>query len=91
MISAHDLLYLALTLCSVVVTAMVVLVGVQLFQVLQDVKDISHDVSRMSDLLERVASVVFPGMERVAKRADRIEEKVGSFLEKKVDKLMDKK
>jgi len=89
MVSTKDLLYLVLSICSLVVTGIILIVGVQLFQVLQDFKNISADVQRISTLVERVATAVFPGMERVAKRADRIQDKVGNFLEKKVDKLMD--
>lgn len=85
MFSAHDLLYLVLAFCAVVITIMVVIVGVQLLDVLRDVKGISRNIEHMTTLVDRVAEIVFPGIERVAKRADSLERGIADFLKKKID------
>lgn len=87
MISSQDLLYLGLTFGTVIVTVILIVLGGQIMRVLQDVRKISRNVEEMTVLVERVAQVVFPGIERVAKRADNLEKKVAAFIEKKVDSL----
>ena len=87
MISTLDLLYLTLALCAIIIAGVVLILGVQLFTVLQDVKRISDDVQRISGLLEKVSAIVFPGMERVAEQADRMERKVSGFLAKTLEKI----
>ena len=87
MISTQTLLFLVLTVCLLTLTVVVAILGVQLIQVLQEIKLIAHNIEELTTLVERVAQVVFPGMEKVAKRADRFTEKVGDFISKKVDKL----
>lgn len=87
MISAPDLLYLVLAVCVVILTIVLIMLGFQVMEILRDIKRISQSVDQMTALVERVAAVTFPGVERLAKQANRMENKVASFIEKKVDKL----
>lgn len=90
MISAQSLLYIILTVCLLVLTSVVVILAIQIMQVLQEIKIIARNLEMMTTLIERVAQVVFPGMERVAKRADHLEQKVANFVSEKVEQLTKK-
>ena len=70
MISTLDFLYLILALCSITITVMLVLVGAEMLRVLRDVRSISHNVEEISTLLQRVARIVIPGLERITRKAD---------------------
>jgi hypothetical protein len=87
MVNTLDLLYLTLTGCSLIVTIVLVVIGVQLMQVLKDVQRIAAIVEGMSELVDRIAKVVFPGIERSAKHIDGMGSQALSFIEKKIDKL----
>ena len=77
MISTLDLLYIVLTVATIVITSVVACIGLQLVQVLRDVGRIAATVEELSQLVERVIG-----------RLDRGERKVGDYLEKQVDKLI---
>jgi protein involved in ribonucleotide reduction len=87
MVSTLDILYIVLALCSVMVTVVLLLLGFELLGAVRDVRRISKDVEHIAGLVDRVASVVFPGMERVAKGAvqgaEALEKKVTKFLNRK--------
>jgi hypothetical protein len=84
MISTLDLLYLVLAICSLVITCILVLLGVELIRTLRDIRQISHNVEQITSLMERISTAIFPGIERIARRAERAEEKLANFLSKKL-------
>lgn len=79
------MLYLVASICLLVLTGILVALGVQLSQVIRDLGRIASNVEQMTALMERVAEIVFPGMERIAKKADRAERKIAEFIEDKVN------
>lgn len=87
MVSTLDILYLVLALCSIVITCMLVLLGVEMLRVVRDMKQIAQNVEQITILLERVSQAVFPGIERLAHGADRLEGMVSKFFRKKVEKI----
>jgi low affinity Fe/Cu permease len=90
MITAIDILYLVLAVAVIAITIVVVVVGVQLTQVLADVKRVSASIEEIVYLLRRISQVAFPGVEEAAKRVNAIEKKIGDFVEKKIDNLIDR-
>lgn len=80
-------LYLVLAVCVLVLTIVLVVLGLQFWTVLRDVSKISENIEQISNMIERIATVVFPGIEKAAKRADNIQETITSFIEKKFDKF----
>jgi hypothetical protein len=87
MVSTLDILYIALAFCSLVLTCILVVLGIELIRVVRDVRRISNNVEHIASLIDRVASVVFPGLERMARGAGSLERKVESFLKKKAEKI----
>lgn len=87
MVSTLDILYIVLALCSLVITFILVLLGIELLRVIRDMHQIAHNVEQITILLERLSQAVFPGMERIAHTAGKLEQKVSTFFQKKVDKL----
>jgi len=85
MVSTLDILYIVLALCAMVITAVIVVVGIQVSQTLREVRSISQNVEHITTLMERVAQIVFPGIERAAQGADALGSKVASFLKKKAE------
>jgi hypothetical protein len=87
MVSTLDILYIVLAFCSIVLTVILVVLGVELIGAVRDVRRISTNVEHIASLVDRVANVVFPGIERMAHGAESLEQKVTSFLKKKADKI----
>ena len=85
MVSTLDILYIVLSLCALVVTAVIVMVGVEATRAIREVQKISQNVEHMTTLLERIAQITFPGIEQVAKGADALGSKLASFLKKKAE------
>lgn len=87
MVSTLDILYIVLALCSMVVTVVLVILGFELIGAIRDLRRISNNVEHIAGLVDRVAMVVFPGLERMAKGAETLENKVGAFLRRKANKI----
>lgn len=87
MVSTVDLLYIVLTLCSLVVSAVLVVLMVELIRSIRDIRRIANNVEHIASLVDRVAQAVFPGIERMAKGAGALEKKVSSFLQRKAEKI----
>lgn len=84
MITTLDFLYLVLAFCVIALTIMLVLLGSEWLRISRDVRSISRDVQQISHLLERISGVIFPGVERVVKKAaegvDSVEAKINQFF-----------
>ena len=78
-----DLLYLVASVCILTITGFFIALAIQMLRVLGSVDRISRNVEQISYLIDRIAEVIFPGMERVAKRADKAEQKMADFFERK--------
>jgi len=63
---------------------MLMLIGTELLGVVRDVRSMAHNVEQMTSLVRRIASLIFPGAERVAKDAGDIEDRIHSFLTRKL-------
>jgi hypothetical protein len=87
MVSTLDILYIVLAICCIILTCVLTVLGIEAIRVVKDVRKISNNVEHISTLIERIALIVFPGIERVARGADTLEKKVESFIKKKVDKF----
>jgi len=87
MLSTLDLLYVSLTIATIIITVVLLLLGVQAMRVLGHVERIAEGVEEVSVLLEKIAEIVLPGIERTAKRLDSVEKTLGHFIEKGIDKL----
>ncbi|HSI21278.1 MAG TPA: hypothetical protein VLA04_06370 [Verrucomicrobiae bacterium] len=87
MVSTLDILYIVLAFCSVMLTVILVVLGIEVIGVVRDVRRISNNIEHIAGMVDRVAMVVFPGIERMAKGAESIEKTVGSFLKKKADMI----
>jgi hypothetical protein len=87
MVSTVDVLYLVLSFCAVIVTVILVVLGIELIGAIRDLRRISNNVEHIAGLVDRVATFVFPGIERVAKGAESLERKVGAFLKRKADTI----
>jgi hypothetical protein len=88
MVSTLDILYIVLALCSVVITCVLVMLGVELLRVMRDMKQIAHNVEQITVLLERVSQAVFPGIERMARGAGHLDSTIATFFRKKVEKII---
>ena len=84
MITTLDFLYLVLAFCAIAGTVMFVLLASEWLRVGKDLRSIARDVEQISHLVERIAVVVFPGMERVARKAvagvEGVEDKINSLF-----------
>ena len=80
MLTSLDLLYLILSICAIAITVVAVAVGWQILHILHDLEDISRNVAELTVLVERLAQVVFPGFERIAKGAEALEKKATAFV-----------
>lgn len=70
MISTLDFLYVVLALCSITITVVLVLVGTECIKIMRDVRNISHNVEQIMSMVQRLSGFIFPGLERVARKAD---------------------
>lgn len=70
MLSTLDLLYIVLSLCCIIVTVMLVLLGSELLRILKDARSIANNIEQISHLVHRVAAIIIPGVERAAHKAD---------------------
>ena len=89
--STLDLLYIVLAGCVIIITVLVVLLGLQAIELMQDMKRTAQNIEQITALIEGVAQVVFPSMERSAKSADQASKLISSFIEKKFSQLTHKK
>jgi hypothetical protein len=80
MLSTLDILYLVLSVCVIAITIMIVLLGSELLRVVRDLRSIANNVEQVTHLVRRIASILFPGAERVVQDASDIEGKIHSFL-----------
>ncbi len=80
MLSTLDILYIVLAFCAIAITVMLMLLGSEVLRIMRDVRSISRSVEEISLLVQRVARVVFPGVERVAKDVSNVEEKIHHFF-----------
>lgn len=80
MVSSLDILYLVSAFCIIIITFVLLVLGIELLRVVRDVQRMSTNLEHITYLLERVAQVIFPGIERVAKKAVNVEEKVEEFF-----------
>ncbi len=87
MLSTLDILYIVLSFCAIAITIMVVLLGAETLRTVRDLRQISSNVEQITHLAQRVALLVFPGVERVAKSADSLERNVAGAIKKVSDKL----
>lgn len=71
MLSTLDILYLVLSLCALIITVMLMLVGSELLRILRDARSIAYNIEQISHLVHRVAGIIVPGVERAARTADR--------------------
>lgn len=92
MISSASLWYLVASICLMILTGFLVALSIQMLQVLRDVSRISHNLERISFLLEKVTLAFFPGLEKTAdnlgKTGESVSEaghKFAQFIEEKVD------
>lgn len=83
MVSTLDILYIVLAVCTVVLTCVLVVLGIEAIRIVKDVRRISNNVEHITSLAERVAMAVLPGIEHVARGAETLEKKVTSFLHRK--------
>lgn len=87
MVSALDILYIVLTLCALALTGALIVLIIEAIGAVRDMRRISQNVEHIASLVDRVAAIVFPGMEIMARGAESIEKKIGAFLQKKADKM----
>jgi hypothetical protein len=87
MISTLDFLHLVLAFCAIAVTVVLVVLGMESIRIVRDVRRISQNVEHMTSLVDRVASLVVPGVAHMAKGAGEFQESVGDFLHKKAKKI----
>jgi Tfp pilus assembly protein PilX len=82
-----DILYIVLAFCSLVLTAVLVVFGIEAIRMVRELRRISANVEHIASMVDRVATAVVPGIERVAKGAGILESKVASFLRRKAEKI----
>ena len=85
MVSTLDILYLVLSICALILTCVLVVLGIETIRTVREIRDISHNVEQITVLVERIAQVVFPGIEKVARNTGDLGSKVASFIKKKSD------
>ena len=83
----QDLFFLVLDFAAFILTGLLIALTIQIMQVLQDVRRIAQNLEQITALVERLAQVSVPGLEHLAKGANRIERKLVNMVEKKVDDL----
>lgn len=86
MLSTLDILYIVLACCSIAITVMLMLLGSEVLRIMRDIRSISRSVEEISLLVHRVARVVFPGVEKVARDVSNVEEKIHSFFNRTTSK-----
>lgn len=87
MVSTLDILYIVLAICSLIVTVVLVIFGIELIGAVKDMRRIANNVEHIASMVDRLASIAIPGVELVAKGAQVFERNVGSFLKRKADKI----
>ena len=90
MFSSLDILYIVLALCAIVVTCVLVMLSMRISRVLEDAERVASNVEHITTMVERIAQIVFPGVERVAHGADMVEKVIETGIAKKIKKLIDK-
>ncbi len=85
MVSALDILYIVLALCSIVLTVVIVIFLLEATGAVREVRSISQNIEHITVLIERISQIAFPGIEKAAKSADFLGTKVAGFLKKKSD------
>lgn len=81
MITTLDVLYIVLSVCTLVLTIVFALLGLESFKIVRDLRRISQNVEDITQLVHRIARIVFPGVERVANDARNVEERVHGFIQ----------
>ena len=89
--TSADLLYVTLSIAAITLTVVLVMLGVQLSQILGEVRRAAASVERMTSMLEGISGVLLKGVEREAQRVDGMGRKLGSYLEKSLDTLVNTK
>jgi hypothetical protein len=81
MFTSLDLLYIVLAFCTVAITIVAVLIGSEVLRVAKDARQISHQVTEISQLVRHIAMIVFPGVQKMSNAARRTEENVSDILD----------
>jgi hypothetical protein len=82
MVSVLDILYVVLAFCALVLTGVAVALGLETIRALGDLRRISQNVEHIASLVERLADIAFPGIEKAAKSADQLGLRVASLIKK---------
>jgi len=85
MVSALDILYIVLAICSLTLTVVLVILILEAVGTLKELRNISQNVEHITVLIERISQIVFPGIEKAAKGADLFGTRIAGFLKKKSD------
>jgi len=90
MLSTLDLLYISLTIATIIITVVLLVMGIQAMRILSHIQRIAEGVEEVSALLNKIAEIVLPGLERTAKRLDGVERTLGHYIDKGIDKLTER-
>ena len=80
MLSTLDILYIVLSICTIAITVMLLLLGSELLGIVKDMRSMAHNVEQITTIVRRIASLIFPGTERVARDIGDVEDRIHSFL-----------
>ena len=91
MLSTLDILYVVLSICAIAITIMLMLLGSELLGIVKDMRSMAHNVEQITTIVRRIASIIFPGTERIAHDVSDVEDRIHSFLTRHLHTNVSKK